>query len=457
VRSTARRALLAALTTGAVWVIPGAALAHGVGVRGDLPLPLWAVSYGAVGVLVITFVTLLRLWPDPRFEGGHATRSLPTGASRAVDLLEWPVRLLGLALLGLTLAAALVGSGISSRNPAPFVLYVGVWVGVAFAQPLIGDVWRWLNPFETVAIGLDRLDLVVEGDDRVARWGHWPAVATMLTYLWLELVYTEPADPRAVGGWLALYVALVVLPGAFLGGAWVRAADSFGVFFSLLAAIAPFHRDEDGRIALRAPIVGLADVRPRPGTAALILVVLGGTTFDGVTRTDLWTDRIRTTNDALLMLYGTVGLLATIAVVWGLYRYAVGDAAALTGDDKDELTDDFVHSLVPIALGYAVAHYFSLLVFEGQRMLALLSDPFDTGADLLGTADWSVDFTAVSTTTIGVVQVAGIVLGHVAGVVLAHDRAVARFAFGTQKRAQQGMLVAMVTYTVGGLLLLLGA
>lgn len=453
-----RRWLLAGTSTVSLWAVPGAALAHGVGVRGDLPLPLWAVSYGAVGVLLITFVTLLKLWPEPRFEGAHTQARFPTGLSAAVAWLEWPLRVVGLAALGLTLAAALAGSDIATRNPAPFVLYVGVWVGVVFLQPVLGDVWRWLNPFATIAIAFDALDLAPPDDDRVARWGHWPAVAALTSFLWLELVYNDPSNPRAVGVWLAVYVAAVALPGAFLGGAWVRAADGFGVFFSLLARISPVHRDEDGTLALRWPLVGLADLRPVRGTSALILVVLGSTTFDGVTRTDLWSESpMGTSTGNLRMVYGTLGLAAAIAVVAGLYRYAIADAAAVSGDDHGDLSDAFIHSLVPIALGYAVAHYFSLLMFEGQRMVSLVSDPFYSGADLFGTAGNTVDFTVVSTTTIGVVQVAGIVLGHVAGVVLAHDRAVARFPLAQQKRAQQGMLVAMVAYTVGGLLLLLGA
>ncbi len=69
----------------------------------------------------------------------------------------------------------------------------------------------------------------------------------------------------------------------------------------------------------------------------------------------------------------------------------------------------FAHSLIPI--GYLVAHYFSLFVFDGQRAVILLSDPLDTGVDLFGVATRSVDLSAVSPATIAVVQVLGIVTG----------------------------------------------
>ena len=120
------------------------------------------------------------------------------------------------------------------------------------------------------------------------------------------------------------------------------------------------------------------------------------------------------------------------------------------------LVDVFVHSLVPIALAYGVAHYFSLLVFEGQGAYTLASDPFGWGWDLLGTASRPINYRAVSTSTITYVQAGAIVAGHVAGVVLAHDRAVATFRPRLATRSQYPLLAAMVTYTVGGLVLLLG-
>lgn len=76
----------------------------------------------------------------------------------------------------------------------------------------------------------------------------------------------------------------------------------------------------------------------------------------------------------------------------------------------------FIPSLVPIAVGYTIAHYFSLFVFQGQAGYFLATDPFGTGADLLGTKDWAINYLLVSTAAIALVQVGAIVFGHVAGV-----------------------------------------
>ena len=142
-------------------------------------------------------------------------------------------------------------------------------------------------------------------------------------------------------------------------------------------------------------------------------------------------------------------------VVAGVYWLAMREGARITERRTGELAHAFAHSLVPIVVAYAIAHYFSLLAFQGQQLLALASDPLDAGWNLLGTAHWSVDYALISPTAIAWVQVGAIVLGHVAGVVLAHDRAVALLPGPTATRSQVPLLFAMVVYTIGGLVLLL--
>lgn len=160
------------------------------------------------------------------------------------------------------------------------------------------------------------------------------------------------------------------------------------------------------------------------------------------------------------MLLGTGGLVWAVAAVALLYWAAVALIPRLANlrDEREpeEMARVFVHSLVPIALAYAVAHYFSLLIFQGQAAFALASDPFGRGWDLLGTGGWGIDYTAIGTVAIAFVQAGAIVVGHVSGVVLAHDRSVALFSVKTATRTQYPMLGVMVLYTIGGLVLLLG-
>jgi hypothetical protein len=118
------------------------------------------------------------------------------------------------------------------------------------------------------------------------------------------------------------------------------------------------------------------------------------------------------------------------------------------------LAGSFVGSLIPIALVYAVSHYFSLLLIQGQALIPLASDPFGRGWDLFGSADRGVDLAPLSANAVWYVQVTSLVAGHVAGLALAHDRAVSRFPPDRALRTQYPLLALMVLYTVGGLWLL---
>ena len=125
------------------------------------------------------------------------------------------------------------------------------------------------------------------------------------------------------------------------------------------------------------------------------------------------------------------------------------------GHDARELAARFAHSLIPIALAYLIAHYFSLLVFQGQAMGYLISNPLGDGSDIFGTAGNGIDYGLIGGEAIWYVQVAALVAGHVAGLVLAHDRALAIYRDAREAaRSQYWMLVVMVGFTSLGLWLL---
>jgi hypothetical protein len=321
---------------------------------------------------------------------------------------------------------------------------------------LAGDLWRVLSPFDTLAAAVERLRRGPAAAPQGADVGYWPAALGLFAFVWLEIVYPDRAKPRVLGLAIVVYTIAVLVAAARRGREWLRRGEAFSAFFGVIAHMAPLYADDDGRLRVRPPLVGLATLEPRPGLQALVLVGLGSTTFDGISRTRFWTDLTDGLGKWELTAVSTLGLAWGVGLVAVAYLGAVRAMGRMQSRDPDELADAFVHSLVPIVVAYAVAHYFSLLVFEGQTALALVSDPFGAGWDLFGTARRTVDYRAVSTTTIAYVQAAAIVAGHVAGVVLAHDRAIALFGRERASRSQYPLLAAMVAFTVGGLALLLG-
>ena len=137
--------------------------------------------------------------------------------------------------------------------------------------------------------------------------------------------------------------------------------------------------------------------------------------------------------------------------------------AGVSGMPRDrlsrrELSRRFTHTLIPIAAAYLVAHYFSLLAYNGQSLWTLANDPLGDGSDLFGGAGSGIDYSVVSATGIWYVQIGALVVGHVAALVLAHDRALV--VYGSPRaaaRSQVVMLIVMVMFTVLGLWLLSAA
>ncbi|HUH08520.1 MAG TPA: hypothetical protein VML96_12045 [Egibacteraceae bacterium] len=439
-------------------------LAHGVGGRSDLPVPLWMALYGGGGAVVVSFVALGALWLTPRLDGGNGGRPLPLPLRRVIDAPATRAVLRGIGFTAwlATVLVAAFGPASSANNPVPTWLYVWLWVGLVPASLLLGPVWRALNPLRAITALLARLS--GDPDDSAVRplpagLGYWPAAAGLTVFVWLELVFPRPDAPLTVLGFVLAYSFAQVVAASVYGQAWYARGDAFEVYSSLIARLAPFGRRPDGKLAVRNPLVGLAAVRTEPSMVAAIVVLLGSTAFDGLTRTAVWSDLTRGAGQVAYLALGTAGLAGGIALVALLYAGAMHLASRLTdgGPAGGELVGRFAHSLIPIAVGYAIAHYFSLLVFQGQAGYILASDPFGRGHDLFGTASWAISYTAVSVTAIALVQVAAIVAGHVVGVIAAHDRAVGLFTGEDKTRSQYPLLAVMVAYTVGGIALLVGA
>ena len=434
-------------------------LAHGLGGRVDLPVPRGLFVFGAVTALIVSFVALAVLWPEPRLEK-RRPRPIRAAWLRSVmssAVLGWVVRAAGLVVFGVTTLAAFRPVG-PTDTIAPVMVFIWFWVGLAILQAVFGNVWAALSPWDTLG-RLLQLDPPAYRPPRTypKALGRWPAAVLLFGFVWFELASPLPEEPRALGIAIVAYTAITVAGMAAFGrAAWLENGEAFGVYFGLLGRISPLVRDDEGLLAIRPVLSGLPHVEPRPGLLALIVVALGSTTFDGLSRTTWWLDATASLTQGATVAAATAGLLGTILAVAAVYSGAMAVAAGVVEASWHPLAVRFAHSLVPIVLAYVVAHYFSFLLIEGQIGLNRISDPLRLGWNLFGTAGWRVNLTIVSATTTWYVQVAAIVLGHIGGVVLAHDRAIALFDRSRAMRTQYALLAAMVLFTATGLLILSG-
>jgi hypothetical protein len=445
--------------------------AHGIVGRADLPIPTELFGVAAAAALVASFLALAAGWSQPRLETIRE-RAL-VGLPRVVDVL---LGLIGVLAFAVTAWAGLAGTQVQGDNLAPTAVFVAFWVGVPVASLLIGDVWRLLSPWRAIGRAVGGLMRRVAGDDMPEplpypeRLGHWPAMAGLIGFAICELCWATAREPRPLAIIMLAYLA-VQLVGMSLYGveAWTRRADAFGVWFSMVARLSPIGRRADGRLTLRPPVVGAAAMPAVAGTAALLIAMIGTTGFDGAKEGPLFNDLAGTLQDAFTSLGLSKGLGLELAFVIGL-ALAIGLIGAVwlggmegmprtkLGLGRAGLSRRFAHTLLPIAVGYLVAHYFSLLAYNGQDLWRLASDPLGNGRDFLGGAQQTIDYSVVSATEIWYVQVVALIAGHVAALVLAHDRALV--VYGSPRaatRSQVVMLVLMVCFTCLGLWLLSAA
>jgi hypothetical protein len=445
--------------------------AHGIVGRADLPIPETLFGAAAAAVLVVSFVALALGWSRPRL------KLLPEK-----DLFVFPRVLevllgaLGLAVFLLTVYAGLAGTDGQSDNLAPTMVYVAFWVGVPFASLLLGNVFGVISPWRALGRGVGWLaarftDELPEPLEYPERLGRFPAAAGIFAFAICELCWAKATEPGPLAILMLVYfVAMLVGMSLYGVEAWTRNADAFGVLFGLIGALSPLgHRPDTGRLYLRVPFTGVARLTPLTGTSALLVISIGSTAFDGAKEgalfNDLAQDLQRFFGDLgfslglsleLGFVVGLAGAVVIVGAIWALGM--AGMRPTESAPSHRALARAFSHTLVPIAAGYLVAHYFSLLAYHGQDLWRLANDPLGDGSDLFGGADATIDYGVVSATGIWYVQVCALVVGHVAALVLAHDRALEVYGSAKQAtRSQVVMLVLMVAFTCLGLWLLSAA
>jgi hypothetical protein len=433
---------------------------HGVGGAKDLPISPELAIAGAVAALTVSFIVLALAWRTPRYDATTSGRPAPRRLARVVDsrAFRLALRAVGLVLLAYAAVAAVLGQDLLT-NPVFGMFYVWWWVGLVPASLLLGPVWKAVSPVRSINAFFARIS-GGDPEDGVftypERLGVWPAAVGLYAFVWLELVYPYGNELGPLRLWCAAYLAVMLLGGALFGNTFYARADPFEVYSGLVARLSVWGR-RDGALVVRSPLANLDTVTVRPGLVAVVAVLFGSTAFDSFRDSTRWVTFVQDASAPTLLLNN----LALLAFCVGV-GLVFGVGCMLTGVDRDQrrtaLPDLFAHSVVPIIVGYIAAHYLTYLVETGQDTLIKASDPLGTGADLLGTGDWSVNYwLSYHPTLLASLKVLAVVLGHVVGVVAAHDRAVRILPRRHQLTGQLPLLVAMVAFTVGGLYLLFAA
>jgi hypothetical protein len=438
----------------------GISLAHGIGGAKDLPIPPELAIIGAVAALTVSFTVLAIAWRAPRYDESTTGRPAPAWLSRIVDSTAFRValRVLGMLIFTYAAVAAVFGPNLLT-NPIFGIFYVWWWIGLVVFSVLFGPVWKAISPVRTINLAFARLtgsDPEAGVFQYPARLGYWPAAIGLFAFVWMELVYPFSTELGPVRLWCAIYVALMLLGGALFGSGFYERGDPFEVYSSLVAKLSVWGRRE-GRLVIRSPLANLDTTRAAPGLLAVLSVLFGSTAFDSFKDSSFW---VRFTQESSVStnILNNLALLTFCVGVGLIFFVGCVTTGVGPGTRRVELPNKFAHSVIPIVVGYIVAHYATYFVEYGQQTLIQASDPFGDGSNLLGTADLTVNYwLSFHPTFLAVLKVLAVVIGHVLGVIAAHERAIELLPKRHQLVGQLPLLFAMIAFTVFGLYLLFAA
>ncbi len=448
------RAVGAGLTALVMASSAGPAAAHAIGGTFQLPVPLWLYLAGAGAAVAASFGVLAAVTRGSHRTGTYPTRAIPDAVVRAGSAV---LRVIGLAWW---YGAIAVGFLVGDISPLPALLFwVGIWVGLPIIAVLLGNPWPSLNPLASTFAGMEWVmrRMGVQPSTRLrypAGLARWPAVTLLAMGLWFELVFPGSAVAVNVALLMSAYT-LLTLAGMTLFGpqAW-RNAELFEVELAWFGRIGPIGRHARSRRPVVRPwIVGLGDVdQAGASDAAFIVLLLAGVSYDGLLETAAGATLNAAVLPPLLALFGPTGLaflaaatveLAAVFAAFGTaFMLVVWATRALGGSDRTPslgaTAGAYATTLLPIAAGYMVAHYLTLVIQGAVWLPTLLVDPMVGIAPAL---DW------IPVSLVWYLSVAGIVGGHVAGVVLAH-RLARRDAPHRAVLAGLPMVALMIGYTV---------
>ena len=480
--------------------------AHGFGERYDLPIPLNYFLVGASAMVALSFVVIGWFIRQGGTRSEYPRLNLwKSFAFRVIGrCFAMSVGILSVFLLVLTVVSGIYGTEDALENFSPTFVWIIWWVGMGYLVAFIGNFWAIANPWQIIFTWA-QLVLGVKGSPKF-RWPSWldawPALLGFFIFAWVENVFPGGSRPYSLA-WIIVIYSLITWMGMFLFGkyVWLKRGDPFSVLFALFARFSPTEvrvaktngnedvcticisgcsastydksdvqgcvdcyecwelADDDYKeFSIRPWAMGLSrGERVSPAVVAFHITALASVTFDGFSETPGWV-AIQTllwpfvdpVPGSAVQTIESLGILFVPLVFASVYILLCGRVSRLSGGEmpQGEVIRSFVFSLVPIALAYNLSHYLSFILISGQQIVPLVSDPFGTGLNILGTAEYVPNIGIIDARFAWIVSVTSLVVGHIVSVYVAHIISLRRTSNHIKAvKSQSPMLLLMVFYT----------
>lgn len=435
------------------WVLPGQTLAHVSERALVLLLPTDIYIRAGTAAVAVSFLVLLAT-PPSLIRRVFVSRTLPAGRLAfplaTVLSLCSTIIMLGAVLVGLT------GSGDPTVNILSLLIWSVWWIPMPVIQAVFGDVWRFLNPWTGLARLIAPERPLVQLPDRL---GAWPAVIIFAAFSVFHIADIAPSDPPRLAKIVLAYWGFTLAARIIFGPVWMERGEAFSILFRQFALLSPL---SNGRIGLPGHGV-LATRNVSAATAVLVIAMLAAGSFDGLKGSFWWLGKIGINplefpGRSAVIWPNSIAVLAAIGALSVIY-YGLTCSGLRLVKAPMALANRLALAVLPIALGYHMAHYLTAFMVDAQYTLGALTDPLLRGDDWLGLGDHHVTTgffnSPQSVKLIWLAQAGAIVGGHILAVLMAH--AIALDVLGTHRRAivsQAPLALFMVVYTVFGLWLL---
>ena len=422
-----------------------------------LLLPTGVYISAGVAVVAAT-VAMLFLVPETVFRRLFAIRPIE---ARRFDQLIMLTSLMSFAAMCFGIYLGLFGSRDPLSNLLPLGFWTIGWILLVSLAAFLGNLWLWMNPWS----GL--YQLIAPGKPLVTlpnAVGVWPATVILLAFAGFLLADPAPNDPTRLAYLIAGYWGFTFAGMIVFGTVWCDHAELGHVLFAAFAKLAPLRLQAPAGVGGPGWQVISAPVSLSMGAFALTLLGVGS--FDGLNETFWWLGQIGVNplefpgRSAIIgaTLTGLLGSVAGLACAFGVAVW-MGIQFGQTDVSFARAYGAAAMCVLPIALVYHMAHYLPSFLVHIQYTIAALSDPFATGADILGIQPFRVTtgfFNRIdSVRLIWTTQAGLVVIGHVWSILLAHK--IATDLFGGHRKAAIStfpLSVFMVAYTFLGLWLL---
>lgn len=446
-----------------IWVLfPKITFAHGFGQRIDLPVPLYLYLFGGGLVVVVSFLMLgflsknfvekITNYPSKKISDIFLVKYLES--SYFLD----PLKFAFVVLLCASLYGGFYGDQFSAVNILPTMVWILFAIGVTFTSALIGNIWKVINPLKTIYeygewVG-SKLKISIQKESLPALPGVWVAFSLFFIFRWIENI-SGIADHASVLTLLVVYYMFLTFIGMFFFGKqeWLERADPFNIFFTILSRFS-ITEVKNNQLYVRPPAIGLLAQKPITSEVSFILLMLSTVAADGILTTPLFNSLYTILIATVGLSYEVAGTLALILlfILFATIYYFFSFLTKKISKDTSStyvVAMRYIYSLLPIAIAYEIAHYVSILVVDGQRVVYLISDPFNKGWDILGTASYKISYSVLNLKMLWNFQVFLIVIGHVIAILVSHS--IALQYFKDEKKAlisQYPMLILMILYSV---------